>query len=141
MSHRLTIYGLVLAAALVVVGAESATAQQPLSGTVCQIFDNPARYNHKTVIIVSHIESDGFEFTGLVDGRCKHKPILLDFSTEAPEMRNLVNAIASPPSPGTVDKDISGTFIGRFELEPQEDGRERRVLRLRRVERLKVVRE
>jgi hypothetical protein len=104
--------------------------------TVCVISRHPERYNQNRVRIVAQIESDGFEHTDLVDRACNEFGIVLDYSSKFRGKDNLVTAIASP-LPGTVDKEISGIFIGRFEWHPKE--RDKQILILEKVDKLKVV--
>jgi hypothetical protein len=104
--------------------------------TVCAISREPAKFNSHWVRIPAHIESDSFEYTGLVDSACQNVAISLDYSGKYKGHDELDKAIHSP-WPGTVDKDISGVFIGRFEWHPTE--RVRRVLILKGVENLRVV--
>ena len=82
--------------------------------SVCSIARAPSKFNHALVLVRAHIASDGFEHTELVDHSCQSLGITLDYSTPFKGQDELVKAIHSP-WPGTVDKDISGVFIGRVE--------------------------
>jgi hypothetical protein len=104
--------------------------------TVCAISREPAKFNLQWVRIPAQIESDSFEFTGLVDSTCKNDAISLDYYGKYKGHDELDTAIHSP-MPGTVDKDISGIFIGIFEWRPSK--RPRRLLILKGVENLEVV--
>jgi len=86
----------------------------PQTTTVCAIARGPAKFNHVFVLVRAHITSDGFEHTDLVDHSCENLGISLNYSTPFKGQDELVKAIHSP-WPGTVDKDISGVFIGKIE--------------------------
>ena len=86
----------------------------PQTTTVCAIAKAPAKFDRAFVIVRAHIASDGFEHTDLVDHSCENLGISLNYSTPFKGQDELVKAIHSP-WPGTVDKDISGVFIGKIE--------------------------
>ena len=86
----------------------------PRTTTVCSIARAPSKFNRAFVLVRAHIASDGFEHTDLVDHSCEKLGISLDYSTPFKGQDELVKAMHSP-WPGTVDKDISGVFIGRVE--------------------------
>jgi hypothetical protein len=104
--------------------------------TVCAISREPAKFNSQWVRIPAHIESDSFEHTDIVDRACEGAGIELEYSSNLKGREELEKALHSP-SPGTVDKDISGVFIGRFQWHATE--RTRLILILNGVESLKVV--
>jgi len=104
--------------------------------TVCAISREPAKFNSQWVRIPAHTESDSFEHTDIVDRACEEAGIELDYSSNFKGRKELEKAIHSP-SPGTVDKDISGVFIGKFQWHATE--RARLILILNGVENLKVV--
>jgi hypothetical protein len=123
---------------VLVLMAPFAVAQQKSemrTATVCAIARAPARFNRLLVRIPAHIESDSFEHTDLVDRACESAGISLDSSAQFKGQDELEKAIHSP-WPGTIDKDISGVFIGKFEWRPAE--REKLILVLRGFEKLKV---
>jgi hypothetical protein len=95
-------------------------ALEPATTTVCAIAKAPRKFNHAVVLVRAHVESDGFEHTDLVDQTCETLGISLDYSLHFKGHDDLVNAIHSP-SPGTVDKEISGIFIGRIEWHSKTD--------------------
>ena len=95
----------------------------------------PGRFNGKTVRVSAHVESDGIEKTVLTDSACQYGGMALDRSAKFKGQDMLANAL-SWKSPGTVDKTITGVFIGKFEWRPNQVPS--RILHLKEVIDLKV---
>lgn len=106
------------------------TEQSSIRASVCSICSNPEHYSSKLVTVSGYLESDGTHLTVIVDRRC----VAYGLAISAPESYKGEEQVAGALSkgyPGTLDKTISGTFIGQFLWKPNEIPR--RVLVLKEV--------
>jgi len=88
--------------------------------TICSIVSAPERFDNRLVSINAFFESDGIEHTVLIDRACPDQGIAPFVPTERDnnaDIRKLDEALAVG-RPGTLDKEISGTFIGTFSWRP-----------------------
>jgi len=106
-----------LALTLVFFHSISNAQKKPLTVSVCDLVDSPIKFNGKYVSVRAQVSSDGIERTNLRDDSCP-KGVALWIPQEArddPEVAKLENALHGRGSPGTMGKQIEGTFEGRFE--------------------------
>jgi len=104
--------------------------------TVCAISRTPDHFNGKIVRLAARLESDGMDWTVLTDKDCKYGGMAIDMSGKFSGSDDLANALSSK-SPGTIDKTITGVFIGRFEWRPNQVPA--RILHLKELHELKVM--
>jgi hypothetical protein len=106
-------------------------ASKPVS--ICSLLSAPKFYEHRIVTLDATVESDGIERFVLTDPHCSSKGITLILSGTNQD-DELMHAIFSG-HPGTVDKNIAGTFTGVFTT---RRGQKRSSLRLTKVTNLSV---
>ena len=117
----------------------NAQQSQPTTVSVCDLVDSPKKFNGKYVRLRAKVSSDGIERTNLRDDACQKGVALFiphDIGDE-PDVAKLEDALYRRGSPGTVGKEIEGTFEGHFEWRPKETPRTH-VLVLKTVSDLKV---
>lgn len=90
-----------------------------INTTVCELVADPLRFNGKIVEFGAHFESDGLENTTLSDSNCRggvkpegNTPILSQGG------RAFEEALRHG-CPGTIDKEITATWVGVFHYQPQ----------------------
>ena len=108
--------------------------------TICDTISNPDKFNNKIVRIRSAVKSDGIERTVLVDESCKQGGVSLWVPQKIMRdstVAELQDAIYRRGRPGTIGKEISGIFVGRFRWRPH-DAPPTRTLVLMSVSDLKV---
>jgi len=129
-----------LAVALVLFRAGSNAQQnQPRNTSICDLVDSPKKFNGKYVRVRAQVSSDGIERTNLMDDSCQ-KGVALWIPQDVrkdPDVAKLEDALYRRGSPGTMGKNIEGTFEGRFEWRPKQKTRAI-VLVLKSVSDLKV---
>jgi hypothetical protein len=83
--------------------------------SVCRIVANPQNFDGKVVRFTADFESDGIERSVLVDPACSNQGIAPyeDSTLPSSERAEFDRAIYSG-RPGTLDKQISAVFFGRF---------------------------
>ncbi len=89
-----------------------------INTTVCELAEAPAEYDEKLVIIRGIVESDGLEYENLLDARCPHFGIDLEFSKAAQEQKDvakLQSAIYKARPIGTKSLKITATVTGIFQ--------------------------
>lgn len=94
-----------------------ARADPPPQQTVCEIAYHPQAFNGKVVSVSGKIESDGQEYTLISDPGCPSIGIGLQYTTRARHSaaaQRLRKAIFFKGKPGTQDKVITVTVVGRF---------------------------
>jgi hypothetical protein len=94
-----------------------ATAAMPIVTSVCDIVAQPERYANKLVKVAVAVESDGMHYTVLIDRTCPKlglTPEFPDTEPRHPALDALQNAIYGQGRPGTLDKDVSAVFVGKF---------------------------
>jgi hypothetical protein len=82
------------------------------------------------IVVAGRYESDGRERKLVIDEACSDVGIALSMPERFPGDQDLARALASG-RPGTRDKNIRATFIGRFEWRP--DDLPKRVLILKEI--------
>jgi len=102
-------------------GAATSTplSDEVVNTTVCELIADPRRFNGKTVRVEAQFESDGFGNTTLLDLHCRggvkpegNVPILSQGG------RAFADALRHG-CPGTIDKEITATWVGVYHYEPQ----------------------
>lgn len=92
--------------------------------SLCAIVSAPASFDGRTVRIRSRLESDATHSTVLSDAACRGIGIGVTSADdeENPRLRELTDAISARKGgrPGTLDKEITGTFTGVFEWHESE---------------------
>ena len=89
----------------------------PTKVTICALVANPQEFTGKEVQVTANYESDGIERSIFIDSTCKKT---LDFTWRdgIPGADQLERAVFAG-GPGTIDKKITVTFIGRFVFKPR----------------------
>ena len=107
-----------VAGTVILVGYGSlARGNPPLRPTVCEIARHQQAFNGKIVRVSGTIESDGQEYTLITDAACAPIGIGFEYTAAAsrsPTAQQLRNAILFTGKPGTQDKVITVTLVGRF---------------------------
>jgi hypothetical protein len=96
-----------------------ATERRPISASVCSICSNPEHYSSKLVTVSGYLEGDGMHGTAIVDRRCPAYGLAISAS-EPYKGEEEVKGALRKGHPGTLDKTISGIFIGQFLWKPNE---------------------
>lgn len=95
------------------------TSGPTITATVCAICADPKAFAGKLVTVSGEYNSDGIERAVVTDPRCHDVGIAIrtprHFRGEAAFLKTLQQG-----SPGTLDKKVTGTFIGRFIWHPQD---------------------
>ena len=92
--------------------------QKAVDVQLCALGRNPKRYNNQYVSVTAQYDSDGTEREGLSDAACKESGIALLIPRDAEGVDEL-RRVLHGGYPGTMDKIITGTFIGVFHWDPQ----------------------
>lgn len=106
-----------LVAAIVVASCGIARGSPPPRHTVCELGSHPQAFDGTVASVSGRIESDGMEYTLISDPACPAIGIGLEYTTVAshsPEARRLRKAIFFTGRPGTQDKVVTATLVGRF---------------------------
>jgi hypothetical protein len=115
----------------------SAEASKPVETTVCAVSSHPEVFAGKLLRVSGELNSDGMHAVVLTDTHCKEYGITLTaiqaFVGEAKYRKALGTG-----NPGTLDKRITGIFVGRFVWQPKK--LPKRVLVLREVHGLSIER-
>jgi hypothetical protein len=90
-----------------------ADSMEPMKTTVCAISAHPARFAGKKVVLSAELNSDGIERVTLTDKNCEDVGIAIETSDHFIDEATFDAALSSG-HPGTLDKTISGTFVGIF---------------------------
>jgi len=97
--------------------------EPPVPTTVCDVVADPKKYDDKLIVVTARVESDGLEGSWLAGDSCDGKGIVLGRVSSPREQSgidDLETAIYSG-QPGTVDKEITATFVGTFRWRPGGD--------------------
>ena len=87
--------------------------------SVCSISAHPARFAGKIVVLSSQLNSDGIERENLTDKDCDDVGIAILAPNHFKGEAEFVKALQTG-HPGTLDKTISGTFVGKFIWRPHD---------------------
>jgi hypothetical protein len=124
--------GLLILGCLPSIAAEAGV----LEATICSISSDPQSFDGKIVLLHGQLNSDGIENTNITNKSCESYGIAIvtptHFKGEARYIRTLQTG-----HPGTLDKTITGTFVGRFIWQPRKIPK--RVLELKEVRDISVV--
>jgi len=92
------------------------SAEQPktLQTSVCEIRRRPSFFLHKNVAVKAKYESDGTHASLLTDSHCKNVGISILFYPSEDSSLAILKSFLKRGRPGTVDKEIHGTFVGRM---------------------------
>jgi len=97
----------------------TASAQTTRSAvSLCDVVKNPERYDNEEITVAAQYDSDGVEREGLSDPTCKESGIALLMLHET-KGRDQLRAALHGGYPGTLDKTVTGTFIGVFHWDPK----------------------
>jgi hypothetical protein len=100
----------------------AASGQPVLNTTVCKISENPKSFDMRLVRVSGSLESDGIERTVLVDEGCPKDGLAVSTPNHFQGEDRLARAFGSG-SPGTLDKEIHGTLVGRLVWKPNMNPR------------------
>jgi len=134
--------GLMLFASAVPLEAQS-TTDRARTMSICELVAKGKQYDRKVVRVSAHLLSDDIHPMVLVDSRCKLGVTLVRegegerHSRRSMALDDLDHALATGMA-GTLDKEISGVFVGRFRCRRQPR-RAERLLELFDVFELSVV--
>lgn len=108
--------------------------------SICELVSDPQRFNGKIVELKAQYESDGLEFWTLTDAQCPTKAGILPSGQThvAPVGEALLEALKHGCA-GTLDKQITATWIGEFHWEPENkpgSGRVPRWIDVQKIENL-----
>lgn len=106
--------------------------------SVCMIRSDPKSFDERRVTVTGKVSSDGLHLISLTDSACDGKGIALEFDealANDSKLRKMKQVIFSG-TPGTIGKDIEGTFSGMFSWRRGE--RIPFVLAVSRVEELRI---
>ncbi|HZT01159.1 MAG TPA: hypothetical protein VFA39_02705 [Steroidobacteraceae bacterium] len=104
-------------AALVMGHGGIARADPPPQQTICEIAHHSQAFNGKVVSVSGRVESDGQEYTLISDPACPAVGIGFKYTARASHSvaaQRLRKAIFFTGKPGTQDKVITVTLVGRF---------------------------
>jgi len=87
--------------------------------TVCAVSTEPNKFDGKLIEITAQFESDGIHSSVFTDKTCENFGIALFSSEHYVGEKALKNAL-SRGHPGTLDKTVDGTFVGRFHSHPNQ---------------------
>ncbi len=104
--------------------------------TVCSIAATPGRFDGKIVSVFGQIESDGIERTVLTDSGCLNLGIVISAPAHFKGEAEFIKALETG-HPGTLDKKITGTLVGKFVWRPREVPK--RIIELKEVRKLSIV--
>jgi hypothetical protein len=120
---------------------EQTQASKAINTTVCEIVEDPLRLVGKRVRFSASFDSDGIEWTVLIDPSCGRgiEPFVPDEVEQHPDIVAFDRALDQGMR-GTIDKRVVATFTGRFVLRDSYSSRLRFVLNIERIDDLKVTR-
>ena len=111
------------------------TGSRTIAATVCAICADPKTFAGRVVSVSGEYNSDGIERAVVTDPRCYDVGIAIwtprHFNGEAEFLKALQQG-----HPGTLDKKVTGTFVGRFIWHPHDVPK--RILELTEVRGLSV---
>jgi hypothetical protein len=87
--------------------------------TVCQLAEDPQRYDNQPISIRAQYDSDGIEREGLSDPLCPETGLALEIG-HSTKGRDKLQAAMRGGYPGTLDKTVIGTFTGVFHWHPND---------------------
>jgi hypothetical protein len=93
------------------------TPSTPISTTVCDIAQNPKRFDHKTVLLRARFDKPWLENATLSDQTCDSVGIAANLSDKT-RGNSALQDVLNTGRPGTSDKTITATWIGVFRWHP-----------------------
>lgn len=111
------------------------TGDRTITATVCAISADPKTFAGKVVSVSGEYNSDGMHGSVLTDPKCDAVGIAIKAPAHFKGDDDFRKAVQQG-SPGTLDKKVTGTFIGRFIWHPQD--MPKRILELEEVRDLSV---
>ncbi|WP_263368460.1 hypothetical protein [Edaphobacter bradus] len=115
---------------------ERSNSETPIETTVCAVSSEPSKFEGRLLEIRAQFESDGIERSVLTDKDCINFGIA-PLSPKRYVGESALTKALSKGHPGTLDKTIIGTFIGKFSWHP--DQIPNRTLSLQEVRNVSVV--
>lgn len=132
--------GLVCCVFLRPLNCKSATAAAPVELTVCQLVSNCSQFDHKRVRFKAEFLSDGLESSSLVDPpNCSQG--IQPWTSKAVDRHSDIKALDAALAKGyrgTIDKQVVGTFTGRYECSSATGTKGPRILHIESIEGLTV---
>lgn len=113
-----------------------ADGRPPIKTTVCEISAHPERFAGKRVALFAQLNSDGIERVTLTDETCEDVGIAVVAPDHFVGEAAFIAALRTG-HPGTLDKTISGAFIGIFHWQP--DKIPKRILVLKEAKSIRTV--
>ena len=115
----------------------------PIPTTVCDIVREPSRYSGETVQFHANVSSDGFEYSSLLDPKCKKVGLGFQYFSEDweknPKLKKFDDALGLIKPGAKHPPTISGTFTGLFTYDPEnENVKKRRMFEITEVDDLHV---
>jgi hypothetical protein len=107
------------AALLIIVSCTEQSEQKPVETTVCSIAADPGLFDGRVVTVAAFFESDGFEHSSLADPACAGSIISVSEGPSDESAHNTLSKAVFEGRPGTLDKEIRGTFTGTFRWSPK----------------------
>jgi len=83
--------------------------------TICSVVESPLRYDGELIEVEGFLSSDGIEHMSLYSKACAESWILVVPESRRPRELGALKSEIANGSRGTLDKEISGTFVGIFE--------------------------
>ena len=111
------------------------TGSRTITSTVCAICANPKAFSGKVISVTGEYNSDGMHGSVLTDPKCDAVGIAIWAPAHFKGDDEFRKAVQQG-SPGTLDKKVTGTFVGRFIWHPQD--MPKRILELTEVRNLSV---
>lgn len=112
MSGRRAVAAVVVA---LTIGGCDFKEPEVVDSSLCSIASTPAAFDGKKVRLRSRIESDGMHSSWLSDPSCAEValPVTWDAAEKNTRLRGLIDTIYSRAEhPGTLDKEITASFVG-----------------------------
>jgi hypothetical protein len=121
-------------------GAPQTSGDKPVETSVCELVKHSAKFGDKIVRVHASFVSDGMDRSSLTDPHCKRglEPFIPQEIVQHPDIKDF-NTALDRGEPGTADKQVTGTFTGKFHCEPDCGAKGRRVLKISRIDDLQVV--
>jgi len=89
----------------------------PRAVSLCDLGKAPEKFDGQLILVTAQYESDGTEREGLSDSLCRNLGVALTFTETTLGKEDLRTALHGG-YPGTLDKTITGTFVGVFQWRP-----------------------
>jgi hypothetical protein len=95
------------------------TGSRTITATVCAICDDPKAFSGKVISVAAEYNSDGIERAVVTDPKCYNVGIAISIPRHFKGEAEFLKAVQQG-QPGTLDKKVTGTFVGRFTWHPHD---------------------